>query len=95
MDSVTMEQITEIRDLEYWSNATLCSDILKDWKNKSPKNKETLTMIKALGEMHFYTARLRDDVNKRDKYITKVQNQRLEWMKKCSELERDLKMALL
>jgi len=51
-------------------------------------------MLKALGEMHFYTARLRDDVNKRDKYITKVQNQRLEWMQKCSHLERDLKMAL-
>tara|TARA_R110000751_G_scaffold74070_1_gene149944 strand:- start:124 stop:411 length:288 start_codon:yes stop_codon:yes gene_type:complete len=94
MDTVTMEQITEIRDLEYWSNATLCSDILNDWKKIKPNNKETLAMLKALGEMHFYTARLRDDVNKRDKYITKVQNQRLEWMQKCSHLERDLKMAL-
>jgi len=95
MDSVTMEQITEIRDLEYWSNATLCSDILNEWKKIKPKNEQTLAMLKALGEMHFYTARLRDDVNKRDKYITKVQNQRLEWMQKCSHLERDLKMALL
>ena len=94
MDTVTMEQITEIRDLEYWSNATLCSDILNEWKKIKPNNKETLAMLKALGEMHFYTARLRDDVNKRDKYITKVLNQRLEWMQKCSHLERDLKMAL-
>lgn len=94
MDTVTMEQITEIRDLEYWSNATLCSDILNNWKKIKPYNKENLAMLKALGEMHFYTARLRDDVNKRDKYITKVQKQRLEWMQKCSNLERDLKMAL-
>ena len=95
MDSVTMEQITEIRDLEYWSNATLCSDILNNWKNIKPRNKETLAMLKALGEMHFYTARLRDDVNKRDKYILKVQKQRLEWIQKCTTLERDLKMALI
>tara|TARA_R110000796_G_scaffold134751_1_gene250576 strand:- start:303 stop:590 length:288 start_codon:yes stop_codon:yes gene_type:complete len=94
MDSVTMEQITEIRDLEYWSNATLCSDILNNWKKIKPRNKENLAMLKALGEMHFYTARLRDDVNKRDKYIITVQKQRLQWMKKCSELERDLKMAI-
>ena len=52
-------------------------------------------MLKAFGEMHFYTARLRDDVNKRDKYILKVQKQRLEWIQKCVELERDLKIALL
>ena len=94
MDSVTMEQITEIRDLEYWSNATLCSNILKKWKQLKPNNKEILAILKALGEMHFYTARCRDDVNKRDKYIIRVQNQRLEWMKKCAELERDLKMAI-
>ena len=95
MDSVTMEQITEIRDLEYWNNATLCTSILKDWKNKRPDNKEISSMLKALGEMHFYTARLRDDVNKRDKYILKVQKQILEWIQKCVELERDLKIALL
>ena len=53
MDSVTMEQITEIRDLEYWNNATLCTSILKDWKNKRPDNKEISSMLKALGEMHF------------------------------------------
>lgn len=90
-----MEQITEIRDLEYWNNATLCTSILKDWKSKKPHNKEISSMLKALGEMHFYTARLRDDVNKRDKYILKVQRQRLEWIQKCVELENDLKIALL
>jgi len=89
-----MEQITEIRDLEYWTNVRLSSDILKIWKEKKPNNKEISAMIKALQEMNFYTIRLQDDIHKMNKYITKVQNQRLEWMKKCSELERDLKMAI-
>ena len=90
-----MEQIEEIRDFEYWNNVRLCSDILNNWKKLKPQNKEILAMLKAFREMNLYTTRLQDDVNKRDKYIIKVQKQRLGWMKKCSELERDLKMATI
>ena len=90
-----MEQIQYLHDLTYWSNAEMCQAILHKWKKIKPRNKETLAMLKALKEMHFYTARLREDCNKRDEIIRDVEDQRNRWCKKSVQLEQDLKMATI
>mgnify|MGYP003668232188 CR=1 FL=1 len=64
-----MEQIQRLHDLQYWSNAQMCIDLLQKWVKIKPDNEETKEMIKAMQEMTFYVARLKDDSNKKDKLL--------------------------
>ena len=90
-----MKDTQELHDLAYFGNVQLTQSILKEWHKAKPNNVHLKAMIKAVGEMHFYTSRLRDDCNKTDKRIIDIENQRDRWAKKAVQLERDLKMATI
>jgi|TARA_R110000868_G_scaffold117277_1_gene311689 hypothetical protein len=88
-----MEQIQRLHDLQYWSNAQMCIDLLQKWFKIKPDNEETKEMIKAMQEMTFYVARLKDDSNKKDKLLIEYKTERNKWCLKAGEFERKFENA--
>ena len=88
-----MEQIQRLHDLQYWSNAQMCIDLLQKWFKIKPDNEETKEMIKAMQEMTFYVARLKDDSNKKDKLLIEYKMERNKWCLKAGEFQRKFENA--
>lgn len=88
-----MEQIQRLHDLQYWSNVQLCGGLVRNWIKIKPENEETKAMMKALNEMSFYVARLKDDSDKKDKLLIEYKMERNKWFSKAMEFQKKFEHA--
>jgi len=83
-----MNKIQNTHDAEYWNIAHLCSEIVKKWNKIKPENEEIKAVMKALGEMSFYVARLHHDAQARDKVLQEYKLERNKWCKRAMDAKR-------
>jgi len=83
-----MEQIQRLHDLQYWSNAQMCIGLLKNWLKIKPDNEESKAMLKAMNEMTFYVARIKDDSDKKTRLLIEYKTERNKWCEKAMEYQR-------
>lgn len=59
-----MDQIRNLKDLEYYTNMYLSTGLVKKWRDAKPNNPELKKIAKALIEITFYVMNLQDDLEK-------------------------------
>jgi len=86
-------EIQRLHDLQYWSNVQMCGGLVRNWLKIKPDNEETKAMMKALNEMSFYVARLKDDSDKKDKLLIEYKTERNKWCAKAIEYQKKFEHA--
>lgn len=57
-----MDKITNLKDLEYYSDMLLCTGLAKKWRDAKPKNQHLIKLADALVNITFYVINLKQDL---------------------------------
>ena len=65
-----MDKIQNLKDLEYYGNILLCTELAKKWIKLKPDNKELKKLGDGLLHIAIYVVGLQDDLNKHKEAIS-------------------------
>ena len=82
-----MDKITNLKDLEYYSNMLLATGLLKKWRDLKPDNPELKKMSAAIVEITFYVIDLQNDLAKHKIAMSDYRYKKNKALLKLQEME--------
>ena len=86
-----MDKIQNLKDLEYYGNILLCTELANKLIKLKPHNKELKKLGDGLLNIAIYVVGLQDDLNKHKEAISDYRYKKNQAILKCRDLERKLK----